>query len=118
MEAKQGGRCLVMVGRVPEQALAMSYDELCLQTGFVWQGSSAGMQWSTTRRGWVCLAPVHDGEKAKSKSDDLRRWLVLVEQISRLLGQEGNDLEAVKKKFSSSKFGAVATLDVKVLSNP
>lgn len=36
-------------------------------------------------------------------------------EISRLLQSEGGELEAVKKKFSSSKFGAVATLDVKVL---
>lgn len=36
-------------------------------------------------------------------------------QISRVLNQEGGDLEAVKKKFSSSKFGSVASMKVNVL---
>lgn len=36
-------------------------------------------------------------------------------QISRVLKQEGGDLEAVKKKFSSSKFGSVASMKVNVL---
>lgn len=35
-------------------------------------------------------------------------------QISRILNAEG-DLEAVKKKFSSSKFGSVATMKIAVL---
>ena len=36
-------------------------------------------------------------------------------QISRVLNVEGGDLEAVKKKFSSSKFGSVASMKVNVL---
>ena len=32
-----------------------------------------------------------------------------------MLNLEGGDLEAVKKKFSSSKFGSVATMEISVL---
>ena len=39
----------------------------------------------------------------------------LTRQISRVLSLEGGDLEAVKKKFSSSKFGSVASMKVNVL---
>lgn len=46
-----------------------------------------------------------------------RPWIYPRRQVSRLLSQEGSDLEAVKKKFSSSKFGGVATMDIKVLPN-
>lgn len=37
------------------------------------------------------------------------------DQISRVLNQEGGDLEAVKKKFTSSKFGSVASMTINVL---
>lgn len=45
----------------------------------------------------------------------LLRSLSLTLQISRVLNLEGGDLEAVKKKFSSSKFGSVASMKVNVL---
>lgn len=36
-------------------------------------------------------------------------------QISRVLNVESKDLEAVKKKFGSSKFGSVASMKINVL---
>ncbi|CAM9273656.1 unnamed protein product [Scytosiphon promiscuus] len=61
--------------------------------------------------GRTCWSPTLE-KYTKYHVEDLMPCLT---EISRVLNQEGGDLEAVKKKFSSSKFGSVATMKVNVL---
>ncbi|CAB1098473.1 unnamed protein product [Ectocarpus sp. CCAP 1310/34] len=61
--------------------------------------------------GRTCWSPTLE-KYTKYRVEDLMPCLC---EISRVLKQEGGDLEAVKKKFSSSKFGSVATMKVSIL---
>eukprot|EP00752_Nemacystus_decipiens_P005294 g4802.t1 len=61
--------------------------------------------------GRTCWSPTLE----KYTKYQVEQLMPCLTEISRVLNQEGVDLEAVKKKFSSSKFGSVASMKVNVL---
>eukprot|EP00903_Cladosiphon_okamuranus_P019415 g17851.t1 len=61
--------------------------------------------------GRTCWSPTLE----KYTKYQVEQLMPCLTEISRVLNQEGGDLEAVKKKFSSSKFGSVASMKVNVL---